>query len=56
MQLDLITRMQWERAKGELRAFVLACAAQDDDEEASAEIKDSVENMISDVEELMEDE
>ncbi|QNI34497.1 hypothetical protein H7849_11740 [Alloacidobacterium dinghuense] len=56
MQVDTATLIQWERAKGELRALVVACQQQDDDVEASEEINNSVQNMIDEVDGLIEGE
>ncbi len=55
MTIDTAARMQWERLKGELRAFVIAVRSQDDDEDDSDEIASNVETLIDDVEDRIDE-
>lgn len=57
MQLDTQALMQWERCKGELRALLIAYkGAPSYDEDDEQEIRNSVENMIDEVDNLVEGE
>jgi hypothetical protein len=55
MHLNLETRVEWERLKGQMLAFALSCNAQAEDDDES-EISVILRGAIEDVEQNMDEE